>query len=153
MSDSELHSSNSNNSAAIRPRRRRTAFTSEQLLELEKEFHSKKYLSLSDRSNIARSLGLSEVQIKIWFQNRRAKWKRAKSVNGVSSFDSMPYYPESTTKTLTSRCKNNNIMFLSDNAHRALQWYYFPNVIIIAIFFHFPVYYNYFSCIILTDNV
>ena len=62
----------------VRPRRRRTAFTSEQLLELEKQFHNRKYLSLSERSSIARHLRLSEVQIKIWFQNRRAKWKRVK---------------------------------------------------------------------------
>lgn len=44
-------------------RRRRTAFTSEQLLELEREFHAKKYLSLTERSQIATTLKLSEVQV------------------------------------------------------------------------------------------
>lgn len=43
-------------------RRRRTAFTSDQLLELEKEFHSKKYLSLTERSQLAHDLQLSEVR-------------------------------------------------------------------------------------------
>lgn len=82
-------------SSVIRPRRRRTAFTSEQLLELEKEFHCKKYLSLSERSSIARTLCLSEVQIKIWFQNRRAKWKRSKVANN-HEHNMSPYQTDSS---------------------------------------------------------
>jgi len=66
-------------SANERHRRRRTAFSGDQLVELEREFAGKKYLSLSERSLIARQLRLSEVQVKIWFQNRRAKWKRVKA--------------------------------------------------------------------------
>ena len=46
-----------------RRRRRRTAFSSDQLVELEREFAGKKYLSLTERSLIARQLRLSEVQV------------------------------------------------------------------------------------------
>jgi len=50
-------------------RRRRTAFTSGQLLELEREFQAKKYLSLTERSEIANSLKLSEVQVIIFMRH------------------------------------------------------------------------------------
>lgn len=57
-------------------RRRRTAFTSTQLQSLEEMFHDKKYLTITERNNLAKSLRLSDTQIKTWFQNRRTKWKK-----------------------------------------------------------------------------
>ena len=77
--DSSPGGDRGSNCSKAQRRRRRTAFTSEQLLELEKEFQTKKYLSLTERSQIAQQLYLTEVQVKIWFQNRRAKWKRMKA--------------------------------------------------------------------------
>ncbi|CAB3996177.1 barH-like 1 homeobox, partial [Paramuricea clavata] len=57
-------------------RRRRTAFTSSQLKSLEEKFDDKKYLTISERNKLAKSLNLSDTQVKTWFQNRRTKWKK-----------------------------------------------------------------------------
>ncbi|MEE6485354.1 hypothetical protein FKM82_014251 [Ascaphus truei] len=59
-----------------KPRRSRTIFTELQLMGLEKKFQKQKYLSTPDRLDLAQSLGLSQLQVKTWYQNRRMKWKK-----------------------------------------------------------------------------
>ncbi|VDN52821.1 unnamed protein product [Dracunculus medinensis] len=51
-------------------------FTNEQTDTLEKKFSNHKYLSSNERKKLAKNLQLSERQVKTWFQNRRAKWRR-----------------------------------------------------------------------------
>uniref|UniRef100_A0A7I5EEQ3 Homeobox domain-containing protein n=1 Tax=Haemonchus contortus TaxID=6289 RepID=A0A7I5EEQ3_HAECO len=69
---STVPSSNSQN----KTRRARTAFTYEQLVALENKFKTSRYLSVCERLNLAIQLHLTETQVKIWFQNRRTKWKK-----------------------------------------------------------------------------
>ncbi|XP_071413211.1 homeobox protein not2-like [Pithys albifrons albifrons] len=61
---------------AGKAKRARTVFTSEQLARLEKEFARQQYMVGTERCLLASSLHLSEEQVKVWFQNRRIKWRK-----------------------------------------------------------------------------
>jgi len=68
--------------SAAEDKRPRTAFSSEQLARLRKEFEENRYLNEDRRRALANELGLNETQIKIWFQNKRAKLKKATGTKG-----------------------------------------------------------------------
>lgn len=64
-----------------KPRRgmmRRAVFSDLQRRGLEKRFQIQKYISKPDRKKLAEKLGLKDSQVKIWFQNRRMKWRNSK---------------------------------------------------------------------------
>ncbi|KAG7476868.1 hypothetical protein MATL_G00087360 [Megalops atlanticus] len=75
-------------------RRIRTAFTLEQLRVLEHSFRTSHYLSVMERYGIATALRLSETQVKIWFQNRRTKWKKEREgKTGADLYQNGHMYP------------------------------------------------------------
>lgn len=67
------------------PRRGRTVFTAQQLQVLERVFATTQYIVGSQRKFLANQLRLSETQVRVWFQNRRIKWRKqmlTRSING-----------------------------------------------------------------------
>ncbi|CAL8245566.1 unnamed protein product [Lota lota] len=71
-----------------KPRRgmlRRAVFSDIQRKALEKMFQKQKYISKPDRKKLASKLGLKDSQVKIWFQNRRMKWRNSKERELLSS--------------------------------------------------------------------
>ncbi|CAH3187195.1 unnamed protein product [Porites evermanni] len=59
-----------------KPKRMRTIFTVEQLERLEREFTRQQYMVGGQRFYLSKELGLTETQVKVWFQNRRIKWRK-----------------------------------------------------------------------------
>ena len=79
VEEKEIERTPSESSADKRPR---TAFSSEQLARLKREFDDNRYLTEERRKSLSDELGLNENQIKIWFQNKRAKIKKSTGSKG-----------------------------------------------------------------------
>ncbi|XP_031564416.1 homeobox protein goosecoid-2-like [Actinia tenebrosa] len=75
--DKEIHTNdNIASNIAPGPRRGRTVFTAQQLQVLERVFLNTQYIVGSQRKFLANQLRLSETQVRVWFQNRRIKWRK-----------------------------------------------------------------------------
>ncbi|XP_061561953.1 homeobox protein Dlx4b [Phycodurus eques] len=57
-------------------RKPRTIYSSLQLQALHQRFQQTQYLALPERADLAAKLGLTQTQVKIWFQNKRSKYKK-----------------------------------------------------------------------------
>ncbi|XP_074837661.1 homeobox protein Nkx-3.1 [Carettochelys insculpta] len=83
----------SNQRTPKQQKRSRAAFSHTQVIELERKFSHQKYLSAPERAHLAKSLKLTETQVKIWFQNRRYKTKRKQLASELSGLDKNSVLP------------------------------------------------------------
>ncbi|XP_055502591.1 hematopoietically-expressed homeobox protein hhex [Leucoraja erinacea] len=92
-------------------------FSNDQTIELEKKFETQKYLSPPERKRLAKMLQLSERQVKTWFQNRRAKWRRLKQENpqGTKREES-----DNSDQSIESQCEKGRERRLSPDQNKAI---------------------------------
>ncbi|CAK8688896.1 unnamed protein product [Clavelina lepadiformis] len=68
-----------------RKKHTRPTFSGQQIFALEKTFEQSKYLAGPERARLAYSLAMTESQVKVWFQNRRTKWRKRHAAEMASA--------------------------------------------------------------------
>ncbi|OXB75294.1 UNVERIFIED_CONTAM: hypothetical protein H355_000846 [Colinus virginianus] len=68
----------------------RAVFSNLQRKGLEKRFEIQKYVTKPDRKQLAAMLGLTDAQVKVWFQNRRMKWRHSKEAQAQKDKEPPP---------------------------------------------------------------
>ncbi|XP_037607539.1 H2.0-like homeobox protein isoform X3 [Sebastes umbrosus] len=80
----------------------RAVFSNLQRKGLEKRFEIQKYVTKPDRKQLAAMLGLTDAQVKVWFQNRRMKWRHSKEAQAQKDKEKEPQ-PEQSASEAGSR--------------------------------------------------
>ncbi|KAI6171303.1 Homeobox protein Nkx-3 [Aphelenchoides bicaudatus] len=95
-------STSSTATSMLKSQRRRSTFSALQVHVLENEFYKHRYVSAEKRAGLAAFLGLSQQQIKIWFQNRRYKTKVKNGTSRRGDQRNQSTYSEQPLQTIVN---------------------------------------------------